>query len=164
MSYSAFRHKDLHGHVMPRLLALLFALPVLELIVFALVASAIGLGKAILLQVAISAIGLAMLGSLFSEAKGRLSREGGFTAFALDGTKGLRGLAGLLLAMPGFVTDALGVLALVPEFRQGLRRFIRGGEPVVATRRPRPSSGRAEMLDLETGEWREVQPTGRTKV
>ena len=151
---------------MPRILAMILILPVAELIAFVLVGSAIGFGKAVLLQLGISLIGVAMLGSLFSEAKVRArSGGGGLMSIALDKSHSLRGLAGLLFTIPGFITDALGVLALVPEVRERLRRLIGGAEPV-PPRSPRrePSPGRAEMLDLDRQEWREVQPTGRREV
>lgn len=34
-------------------------------------------------------------------------------------------LAGLLLVIPGFVTDAVGLLLLIPPLRAGVRRFVR---------------------------------------
>jgi UPF0716 protein FxsA len=148
---------------MPRLLGLVLLLPVIELIAFALVAMAIGLGKAVLLQLAISLIGVAMLGSLITEAKAKARRDGGLVSFALDQRHGLRGLAGLLFAIPGFVTDALGVLALVPEARRRIRGLIVGPEkPTAAPRTPR---GPAEVgtVDLDTREWREVEPAGGRK-
>lgn len=145
---------------MPRLLGLVLLLPVIELIAFVLVAAAIGLGKAVLLQLAISLIGVAMLGSLVTEAKAKARRDGGLISFALDQRHGLRGLAGLLFAIPGFVTDALGVLALVPEARRRMRRLIVGPEKPAAPRQPqRPAEVGA--IDLDTGEWREVKPTAR---
>jgi|GEM_PF-2119791 len=147
---------------MPRILGLILILPVAELIAFVLVASAIGFGKAILLQLGISLIGFAMLGSLLSEARVRARSGGGLMSIALDKSHSLRGLAGLLFTIPGFITDALGVLALVPEVRERLRRLIGGAEPM-RQRRPQPDTarGRAEMLDLDRQEWREVQPSGR---
>ena len=150
---------------MPRILAMILILPVAELIAFVLVASAIGFGKAVLLQLGISLIGVAMLGSLFSEAKVRARSGGGLMSIALDKSHSLRGLAGLLFTIPGFITDALGVLALVPEVRERLRRLIGGAEPV-PPQAPRREAGRAqaEMLDLDRQEWREVQPTGRREV
>ena len=147
---------------MPRLLGLILLLPVMELVAFVLVASAIGLGKAVLLQVAISLIGVAMLGSLVSEAKAKARNGGGgVMSFALDADHGLRGLAGLLFAVPGFLTDALGVLALVPEVRRRLRGFLSGSkpEPAAAPRR----SAAPEMLDLDAREWREVRPADPRK-
>lgn len=148
---------------MPRLLTLLLALPVLEIVAFALVAAMIGVGKAILLQVAISAIGIAMLGSLVTEAKVEARRGGGMIGFALNGTKSMRGLAGLLLAMPGFITDALGVLALVPEFRARIRRFMTGAPVPAPDPRPAATRRNAEMLDLDARDWREIEPAGRSE-
>lgn len=150
---------------MPRILGLLLLLPLVELIAFALVASVIGLGKAVLLQVAISLIGVAMIGSLFSEAKASARRGGGVMSFALDGRHGLRGLAGLLFAMPGFVTDLIGVAALIPEVRTRLRRFIAGPKAAATIKTPprAPRPGDVEMLDLDTREWREVEPAVRRK-
>lgn len=136
---------------------MILLLPVMELIAFALVASVIGLGKAVLLQVAISLIGVAMLGSLVSEAKAKARQGGGVMSFALDARHGLRGLAGLLFAIPGFITDVIGVMALVPEVRRRLRGFLGGDksqpEPVRAERAKNP-----DMLDLDAREWREIRP------
>lgn len=149
---------------MPRILAMMLLLPVLELVAFALVAMAIGFGKAVLLQAAISLIGVAMLGSLVTEAKASARQGGGVLSFALDGRHGLRGLAGLLFAIPGFVTDALGVVALVPELRTRLRRFILGPEKTAKAENPKaPRPAQVDMLDLDRAEWREVEPAGRSK-
>lgn len=152
---------------MARILGLVLLLPALELLAFLIVASAIGFGKAILLQVAISLIGVAMLGSLVSDAKAKANQRGGFMSFALDGEAGMRGLAGLLFAMPGFITDALGVVALAPSLRAKLRRLVTGekaemsGPDRKAPRATRTPDG--GMLDLDTREWREVEPAGRPK-
>ena len=152
---------------MARILGLVLLLPALELLAFLIVASAIGFGKAILLQVAISLIGVAMLGSLVSDAKAKANQRGGFMSFALDREAGMRGLAGLLFAMPGFVTDALGVVALVPGLRAKLRRLVTGEKTEMTGPDPRnPRATRqpeADMLDLDTREWREVEPAARPK-
>ncbi|GLK77346.1 hypothetical protein GCM10008171_26000 [Methylopila jiangsuensis] len=149
---------------MPRILTLLLALPILEIVAFALVASAIGVGKAILLQVAISAIGIAMLGSLIREARAEARRGGGVLSMALDGSRGMRGLAGLLFAVPGFLTDALGLLALVPEARRRIRWLFTGEMAPAAARPQRPrSAAKPEMVDLDAREWREVEPAARTE-
>ncbi|MFC7052426.1 FxsA family protein [Hansschlegelia quercus] len=147
---------------MPRLLGLILLLPVLELVAFVAVAGMIGLGKAVLLQLAISLIGFAMLGSLLTEAKARARTAGGFVSFALDSSRSMRGLAGLLFAIPGFVTDVIGVLALVPEVRARLRRLIGGAPPL----RPQPApastrTARGDVLELDRGQWRETAEVPR---
>jgi UPF0716 protein FxsA len=143
---------------------MMLLLPVLELVAFTLVAMSIGFGKAVLLQAAISLIGVALLGSLVTEAKARARQGGGVLSFALDGRHGMRGLAGLLFAIPGFVTDALGVVALVPELRTRLRRLILGPEKAAKAESPKaPRPAQVDMLDLDRAEWREVEPAGRPK-
>lgn len=147
---------------MPRILILLLALPVLELTAFVLVAAMIGVGKAVLLQLAISLIGFAMLGSLVGEARTRArTSPGGVLSFALDKSHGLRGLAGLLFTVPGFITDVIGVMALVPEFRARLRRFIGGTPPAPVTVQPAARPAPGDIIDLDAREWREA--TGRER-
>ncbi|MER7892691.1 FxsA family protein [Micromonospora sp. NPDC094482] len=106
---------------------------VLELAVFVLVGRAVGFGLAVLLVFAASLLGLVLL-----------RREGmrawrGFQAAAQAGqppgrqvTDGLVGLLGaLLLAVPGLVSGAVGLLLLVPP----VRRLARGGAQRAAERR-----------------------------
>jgi UPF0716 protein FxsA len=97
-----------------------------EVAVFVLVAHAIGAGWALLIMAGCGLAGLLLL-----------RREGGrgwrrFRAAAEAGrppgpqvTDGLVGLLGaLLLAVPGFLTTALGVLLLVPPLRGVTRRSL----------------------------------------
>ncbi|MFD2765265.1 FxsA family protein [Micromonospora eburnea] len=111
----------------------LLLLAVLELTVFVLVGRGVGFGLALLLVFAVSLLGLALL-----------RREGmrawrGFRAAAASGqppgrqvTEGLVGLAGaLLLALPGLVTGALGLLLLLPP----VRRLARAGAQRATERR-----------------------------
>ncbi|MET8838132.1 FxsA family protein [Micromonospora sp. NPDC004540] len=106
----------------------LLLLALLELTVFVLVGRGVGFGFAVLLVFAASLLGLVLL-----------RREGmrawrGFRAAAESGqppgrqvTDGLVGLLGaLLLALPGLVSGAVGLLLLVPPVRRlagaGVRR------------------------------------------
>lgn len=153
---------------MPRILGFALLLPALELLAFIAVAAAIGFGKAVLLQFAISLIGVAMLGSVLTEARASMKRGEGVVSLALDGGFGSRGLAGLLFAIPGFITDALGLVALAPTLRARLSRFLTGktadprdvGRPDTAAAGPRRTTRDAapDMLDLDAREWREVEP------
>ncbi|MCW3820008.1 FxsA family protein [Micromonospora sp. DR5-3] len=111
----------------------LLLLAVLELTVFVLVGRGVGFGSALLLVFAASLLGLVLL-----------RREGirawrGFRA-AVESrqppgrqvTDGLVGLLGaLLLALPGLVSGAVGLLLLVPP----VRRLARVGVQRVAERR-----------------------------
>lgn len=98
-----------------------------EIVVFVLVARRIGFGGAVLLTMAMSVLGVALL-----------RREGvrawrGFQAEVSAGqppgervTDGLLGLlAGLLLAVPGVVTGVAGLLLVVPPVRSVARRLVR---------------------------------------
>ncbi|MCW3843443.1 FxsA family protein [Micromonospora yasonensis] len=110
----------------------LLLLAVLELTVFVLVGRGIGFGSALLLMFAASLLGLVLL-----------RREGtrawrGFRA-AVESrqppgqqvTDGLVGLLGaLLLALPGLVSGAVGLLLLVPP----VRRLARAGAQRAAER------------------------------
>jgi UPF0716 protein FxsA len=105
---------------------LLVALGIAEVALFLLVAHLIGVPWAILLALATSVVGVLLL-----------RREGvrGWRRFrdavaegrppgreAVDGVVGLVG--GLLLVVPGFISDAAGLLLLAPPIRGGVRRAV----------------------------------------
>ena len=106
-------------------LVLLVLWPVAELVVFIKVAEAIGLLDAFLLLIAAVPLGIWALRSQSRSAWRRLSTAVAErrtpTKEVLDGTLVLIG--GCLLIVPGFITDALGVLLLFPPTR-GLARWI----------------------------------------
>jgi UPF0716 family protein affecting phage T7 exclusion len=59
-------------------------------------------------------------------------------------------IAGILLVLPGFITDAAGALLLVPALRRRLRAAI--GRAREEARRPRDPS----VVDLTPSEWHQV--------
>lgn len=102
-------------------------LAIVEIVVFILIAKAIGLLWAILIALVTSAIGLWLL-----------RREGarGWRRFRTavndgrppgrEGVDGVVGLLGaLLLLTPGFLTDAVGLLLLAPPVRAAARAGVR---------------------------------------
>jgi UPF0716 protein FxsA len=104
----------------------LIAVPVVEVIAFVEVAFAIGWPLALLLLLGISALGVQLL-----RAQGRAAVERASLAVAerrasadaaLDGALTLLGAA--LLALPGFVTDAFGLLLLITPTRTLVRRRL----------------------------------------
>jgi UPF0716 protein FxsA len=107
-------------------LLLLIAVPVVEVLVFIEVALAIGWLLASVLLIATSVLGARLLRSQGRAALERVSlavaerRAPGRAA--LDGALGFLGSA--LLVIPGFVTDALGALLLIPATRALARRWI----------------------------------------
>ena len=134
------------------LLLAVVALPVAELVVFILVAAKIGFGWALLLALATSCAGALLLKHGGGGAVTRLrvvvdaERAGTLRAEA-PGTGVL--LCGILLLIPGFITDLAGLLLLIPPLRRALGRFFRG-----ATTRGPPT--RDAVVDLKRDEWQRV--------
>lgn len=112
----------------PLILLALLALPFVEIAVFIRVGAIIGIGATIALTlvgscagaVVIRLAGLAMLG----RARAAIAQNEPPVDDLLDGLCIL--FAGVLLLVPGFVTDALGLLLLAPWVRRRVRRRIWG--------------------------------------
>jgi UPF0716 protein FxsA len=135
------------------LLVSLLLLPVMELAAFIAVAVAIGLGWAILLILFGSFCGLLLLrhGGGAHVARIRAAVNGrSFSALEADGRGGLVILSGILLLVPGFITDAAAIVLLVfPAVRAALAGLgMRGRTPS-----QRAPDG---VLDLEPEEWRRM--------
>lgn len=110
---------------MPFLLALtLFAL--LDFVVLFSVGSQIGLLTTLLMVLATGAIGLHLIrregASTFARARERLERGEVPSGELLTGAALIFG--GALLLAPGFVSDALGFLCLLPDARRLLGRLL----------------------------------------
>jgi UPF0716 protein FxsA len=125
------------------LLIALLALPMAELTAFVVVAVIVGLAWALLAQVACSFAGLLVLrhagGTHVSRVRAALD-EGRVTALSADGTGALTLLAGILLLIPGFITDLVGLVLL-------LGSNFGGGQS------PAASDG---VIDLEREQWRHM--------
>jgi UPF0716 family protein affecting phage T7 exclusion len=138
----------------------LLAWPAAEIVVFFLVAAAVGFFKALILIVLMSMAGLLVLRH-FSSGAQRIETPGGFvTASAWRGGMG-PGLGGIFLLIPGFLTSALGIVILFPLSRRWLlARFQH-----LFADRPRPAA--PDVIDLAPDEWRplpgdKLPPAGRT--
>jgi UPF0716 protein FxsA len=105
---------------------LLILVPAVEILALIEVADAIGWPLALILLVATSLIGARLLRSLARTATERLSlavaERRAPEGSAFDGA--LRFLGGVLLVVPGFVTDVLGALLLVRPTRTLTRLWI----------------------------------------
>jgi UPF0716 protein FxsA len=127
------------------LLAIL-ALPFAELAAFVAVAATIGFLGALALVVATSLFGGLLLrhagGNHIARVKMALG-DGNINALQADGTGSLVLLAGVLLLIPGFITDAVGALLLLAPLGAALRR----GPPAHA-----PDG----VVDLEPEQWHRV--------
>jgi UPF0716 protein FxsA len=125
-------------------------LPIMELAAFIAVAAQIGFLPALALIAAGSLAGVLILrhagGSHIARVKVALG-EGSFTALQTDGSGSLVLLAGILLAIPGFISDAFGLLLLFSPLRRAIANaFGRGG-----TR-----AGADGVVDLPPEQWRRV--------
>ena len=131
----------------------LLALPVAEIVVFVMVALWVGFNWALLGIVTGSLVGLLMLrsgGAKLGQIRVVLSDQR-LTALEADSAGTMFLIAGILLLVPGFITDFVAVILLIGPFRRALAAFLlRGLRPA-----PRRADG---VVDLEPNEWRQVPP------
>ena len=136
-----------------RIAVLVLLLPVAEFLVFLLVAWAIGFLPALGLMVLTSLAGVLVLRRI---NRGQLTqfrrvlRDHEVTAGAMPGGGVLVALAGILLVLPGFITDLLGAGLLVPPLR---RRFGAAFGGVIGRRSP---AAGPTVIDLAPGEWKAI--------
>jgi UPF0716 protein FxsA len=110
------------------LVALLIIVPVVELFVFVQVAQWIGVWEALLLLIAVSMLGawvvkvqgLGVVRRISADLSNRRVPAGSM----VDGALLL--VAGTLLLVPGFLTDLVGLVLLVPVARVGIRNGLIG--------------------------------------
>ena len=132
----------------------LLALPPIEILVFMLVAAVIGLMGALALMVATSIAGVMVLRRA---GRGRIDRlraavaEGEIGGRFVQGSGAATVTAGILLIIPGFVSDLAGGLLLVPWVRRRLGATIRH-----AVRRAQRRDREPGVIDLDPGEWRRL--------
>jgi UPF0716 protein FxsA len=132
------------------LLLALLALPLAELAAFVAVAATIGFLWALALVLAGSFAGGLVLrhagGNHIARVRVALD-QGSFTSVQSDGSGAVILLAGILLLIPGFITDAVGLLLLIGPLRRALFGMFTGAAP------PRRADG---VVDLEPEQWRRV--------
>jgi len=134
-----------------RIAIILLLLPAAELLAFVLVAWIIGFLPAIGLMLLTSLAGVLVLrrvsGGQFAQYR-RVWRERQVSETALRGRGPLVALGGILLLLPGFITDLVGLGLLVPPIRRRLgAAFARG-----LAQRARPNG--PPVIDLAPDEWR----------
>ncbi|HZI97576.1 MAG TPA: FxsA family protein [Actinomycetales bacterium] len=132
------------------------ALPLVELVVVLAVGRSIGGWQTLALLVVTSAVGVVVL-----RREGRATWRA-FTAAAADGrapgTEVADGalvlVGGLLLAVPGFVTDVLGLVFLLPPARPWARRMLQAwaGRGVVRDGPPTVRGGAGRVVEGEVVE------------
>lgn len=146
---------------------LFLLVPLIEIGLFIKVGGLIGLWPTLAIVVATAILGTWMMREQGMRELGKLK-----TAFEdlRDPTEPLAGgamilFAGALLLTPGFFTDTVGLLLLIPAVRRAVYRYIRarvnvsgfrvGPQPGVPPKRG-PAGG-----DVIDGEYEEVKPTDR---
>jgi len=134
-----------------RILLGILALPVVEIFLFVVVATHIGILQAFLVQVLCSLIGLSLIRSAgqvrVAHLRGAFA-DGVVRTTQFDGVDLPRLGAGLLLLVPGFLTDALGALLLIPAARRHAAFVFRGWMERQA-RGPRADG----VIDLDRDQW-----------
>jgi UPF0716 protein FxsA len=133
----------------------LIGVPLLELFVFIEVGRTIGWLPAFVLLIGTSLFGIQTLRLEGRAALARvslaMSERRAPARAAIDGALGF--LGGVLLVVPGFVTDAIGILLLLPASRRLVRRWIsrhyaaRAIDFVTATARFAPGRRRTAGYD-----------------
>ena len=132
----------------------LLMLPFVEIAIFIAVALKLGVLAALALTILTSLAGMAVIRHAGHRAVAQVRGAFGdrtVSRVELDGRGFLTVLGGFLLLLPGFLTDALGLLLLLPLTQQWIRAALRR---VVA--RAERASGRPEVVDLPPDQWQRV--------
>jgi UPF0716 protein FxsA len=154
----------------------LLALPLIEIAGFVLIGPYLGVGGTLAEILLTGIIGMAIIRRQGFETLVRLrsATQAGETPLPVAVDGGAKVLAGVLLAVPGFFTDAIGLLLLIPPIRRlaigwAGRWLVRSGAQVHVSQ---PSAVRGtieadyEIIEPETPPGRRIDheeggPTGR---
>jgi len=117
---------------------------VVEVLAFMLVVKSAGALAAVALGLGTTALGLADIKRMLEYWRERRTRGAQGNGATLDGA--MQALAALLLILPGFASDFVGLALKSPSFRQSVARRIREGGK---SRDPR-------IIDLDPEEWKVV--------
>jgi UPF0716 protein FxsA len=131
---------------MPLLLILLF--PLAEIATFILVGGAIGVVRTLGLVIVSALVGVVMLRDAGVMTALKLQRQKGNPAAVLA-EGGARMLAGLLLLIPGFLTDIAAILVLIPATRRLLFGRLVASASSVGPAQPdmRPQTMRPDVIE-----------------
>lgn len=150
---------------MGRLLFLAFLIvPLIEIALFVVIGNAIGLWLTLAGVVLTAVLGLLVLRtrgmSLVNEIRTNVDRGEVPARSVADAM--MVGLAGALLLIPGYFTDLIGLLLLLPPVRSAIYAFLRSRVQVVTTSAgPGPADPGGgprridkDTIDLDSDEWR----------
>nr|WP_155197609.1 FxsA family protein [Roseibium hamelinense] len=130
-------------------------LPLIEIAVFIAVGEAIGILPTILLTILTAVAGSLMLRQQGLSLVTRMQNELNSGRVPADDIMhgALMVLASLLLLIPGFVTDAVGLLLFIPGVRAAIARFIVARSNVVIVENGRARRRDPNVVDLDEGDW-----------
>jgi UPF0716 protein FxsA len=137
-----------------RIALILVLLPIAEVAAFLLVVWAVGFLPAVGLMILTSAAGVVVL---YRAGRGRIAglggtmRRRGVAGVAAEGGGLMLAISGILLVLPGFITDLIGLGLLIGPIRRRLGAAIRRVFQV-----PRAATGEPAVIDLAPGEWRSL--------
>ncbi|WP_035899229.1 FxsA family protein [Labrenzia sp. DG1229] len=149
------------------IIAAIILLPLIEIAVFIWVGGLIGVLPTILLTIITALAGTVMLRQQGLSLLTRMQSE--LDAGRAPGNEVMQGamivLASIFLLIPGFVTDAIGLLLFIPPVRQALANFIiaRSNVVIVQGGQSGQSSGQGggrpdeHVVDLDQQDWSEKQ-------
>lgn len=147
--------------IAPLLLIAFIGVPLLEIAIFIQVGGIIGLGWTLALVVLTALIGTWMLRQQGFQVLRRAQRQ--IDSGVAPVTEVFEGacllVAGALLLTPGFFTDAVGALLLLPPVRAVLFREVRDRVEARVADRPGPSPGRGDRPVVIDAEFEEVDVT-----
>jgi Protein affecting phage T7 exclusion by the F plasmid len=151
----------------PLIPLVLLALPIAEISAFVVIGGRIGLAATLGLIVLSAAVGAVLLRW---QGFGRLARiQAEMQAGRVPGRDLVHGamimIAALLLIVPGFVSDVLGILLFIPPVREAVCRFVRSRITVVSAetifagaRRQGPDPRGGKVVDLDEGDFHRAEP------
>jgi len=145
------------------IIAAILLLPLIEIAVFIWIGGLIGVLPTILLTLVTAVAGTIMLRQQGLSLLMRMQQE--LDAGRSPGNEVMQGamivLASIFLLIPGFVTDAIGLLLFIPPVREALARFIISKSNVVIVNGGpgvrRPEDG---VVDLDSEDWSEKKEPG----
>ena len=133
------------------------ALPLIEIALFIIIGQAIGVLPTLLGIVLTGLIGAIVLRwqgfATLREMQFRLQR--GEMPARQMGDAMLIGLAGLLLLLPGYFTDLVGLLLLVPWTRELIYRLLARNLKVVEVTTSYRRADQPDLIDLDRGDYRD---------
>jgi UPF0716 protein FxsA len=133
------------------------ALPLIEIALFIVIGQAVGVLPTILGIILTGAIGALVLRwqgvAVLREMQFRMQR--GEMPARQMGDAMLIGLAGLLLLLPGYFTDLIGLLLLVPWTRELIYRLLARNLKVVDVTTSYRRVDDPELIDLDRGDYRD---------